>query len=109
MTNEETYNVKYLEKAESILKNIKESNKIDDASTKYIENAATSVVVISGDEGRLGIVVHTNNLVRDLIGYRRAELQERNVSLIMPKIYAEHHHIVLNRYIASSQNKVNGH
>lgn len=109
VTNEETYNVKYLEKAESILKNIKESNKIDDVSNKYAENAPTSVVVISGDEGCLGNVVHTNNLVRDLIGYRRAELQERNVSLIMPKIYAEHHNTVLNRYIASSENKVNGH
>lgn len=36
VTNEETYNVKYLEKAETILKNIKESNKIDEASSKYI-------------------------------------------------------------------------
>lgn len=67
------------------------------------------MVVISGDEGRLGNVVHTNNLVRDLFGYRRSELLERNVNIIMPKIFAEHHNAVLQRYIASSESKINGH
>jgi PAS domain S-box-containing protein len=32
------------------------------------------VIVISGDDGRLGIIVHTNNSVRSLIGYKRSEL-----------------------------------
>ena len=27
----------------------------------------------------------------------------------MPKIYGEHHHQVLNRYVGSSESKVNGH
>ena len=102
VTNEETYNVKYIEKAELIFKNIKESTKIDEAGTKYEENANTAVVVISGDDGRIGTVLHTNNLVRDLIGYKRSEIIEKNVSTIMPKIYGEVHDKVLQRYASSS-------
>jgi PAS domain S-box-containing protein len=94
--------VKYLEKADTILKNITESNKIDDAGNKYSENSNTAVVVISGNEGQLGIIVHTNNLLKAMLGYTRAELTDRNVAAIMPKIYADTHHAVLSRYIAAS-------
>ena len=66
-------------------------------------------MIISGDEGKIGIVVHTNNIVKDLIGYRRSELLEKNVAAIMPKIYGETHDSVLERYIGSSESKVNGH
>jgi PAS domain S-box-containing protein len=109
VTNEETYNVKHLEKAEVILKNIKESSKIDETGVKYEENANTAVLIISGDDAKLGMVVHTNNLVKDLIGYQRTELLDRNIASIMPKIYGEHHNAVLRRYVNSSESKVNGH
>ena len=74
VTNEEAYNAKYIEKAETIVKNIQASSKIDGESSKYEENSDTSVVIISGDEDRMGTVVHTNNLIKDLIGYHREEL-----------------------------------
>jgi hypothetical protein len=45
------YNVKFLEKADSILNNIKYSSKIDEACSKYNENAQTGVIVINGNEG----------------------------------------------------------
>ncbi len=50
----------------------------------------------------MGIVVHTNYQVKNLIGYKRGDLIDRNVSGIMPKIYAETHNAVLSRYIAAS-------
>lgn len=64
--------------------------------------------MISGNEGELGVVVHTNNLVKNLIGYTRGELLGQNVGGIMPKVYAENHNAVLNRYILASESKVNG-
>jgi len=33
---------------------------------------------------------------------------DKNVGMIMPKIYADHHNEVLSRYIKSSSSKVNG-
>ena len=52
--------------------------------------------------------MHTNYQVKNLIGYKRGDLIDRNVSGIMPKIYAETHNAVLSRYIAASESTVNG-
>ena len=101
--------MKFIDKADTILKNVKESTKIDDVASKYDENSNTAVIIISGDDGKTGIVEHTNNLVKDLLGYHRSELLDRNVSTIMPKIYGEYHDEVLKRYLGSSESSVNGH
>ena len=65
--------------------------------------------MITGNEGELGNITHTNNLIRHLLGYKRTELLDRNVDVIMPKIYADNHIATLSRYIAASERKVNGH
>lgn len=89
--NDETQNHKYLEKAEQILKNLKESTKIDDSNEKYNDNAETTIIIISGNEKELGTIVQTNNFVHKSLGYYRRELISQNVALIMPKIFADFH------------------
>jgi PAS domain S-box-containing protein len=91
-----------LEKAESIFKNLKESSKIDETGNKYNDNAETSIVIISGTDDNLGTVVHTNNFVLKLLGYKRSELIGVNVAGIMPKVFGETHNTVLSKYLESS-------
>ncbi len=45
--NEDFENTKLLEKGETILKNLKESSKINDKNEKYSENAETCIIIIS--------------------------------------------------------------
>ncbi len=54
-------------------------------------------------------MIHTNNTVKKLLGYRRDELIGRNIAAIMPKIYGDNHNATLTRYIRASESKVNGH
>jgi PAS domain S-box-containing protein len=75
---------------------------------KYSENSQTALVVISGNEGEIGTIVHTNNLIKNLLGYKRAELLDRNVSIIMPKIFGDGHNAILSRFISASESTVNG-
>ena len=106
--HEDSQNMRYIDKANVILKNIGESSQFNTKVDKYSDNAHTSIVIISGDESRLGIIVQTNNYIKDAVGYHREELIGENVSILQPKIFAESHNQVLTRYLTTSDERMNG-
>jgi PAS domain S-box-containing protein len=65
-------------------------------------------VAISAEGERLGIMVHTNNLMREYLGYSRAEVLGHNVKMIMPLIFGEKHDYVLKKYASSAKKKSRG-
>ena len=94
--------------ADSILKNSKNNNKDNDLSNKYNLGANTAYVSISGEEHNPGIIINTNNLAKDYLGYSRSEALGHNVKLLMPKIFADDHDMNVQRYMTSSKCKTKG-
>jgi PAS domain S-box-containing protein len=64
--------------------------------------------MIDGTEGKIGEIVHTNNYVKKMLGYKRSECIGTNVNAIMPKVFGEHHNAVLAKYMSISSDKYNG-
>lgn len=62
--NEDFQHSKLLEKGETILKNMKESSKINGKNDKYSENSKTTIIIISGNEKEMGKIVQTNNFIK---------------------------------------------
>lgn len=106
--HEDCQNVRFLEKASVILKNIAESTQFNCKTDKYSDNAHTAIVIISGNEDELGKIVQTNNFIKESVGYQRRQLIGQNVSILMPKIFSDHHNNVLSRYLQTSNERMNG-
>ncbi|WP_298719392.1 GAF domain-containing protein [uncultured Oceanisphaera sp.] len=68
------------------------------------QGAAAGIVRIDGR----GIIQEINDYALSLLGYRRAELLEKNVSALMPEQWSAHHDQYLHNYIESGQPKVIG-
>lgn len=64
--------------------------------------------MIDGSEEGLGEIVHTNNYIKKMLGYKRSELIGTNVNAIMPKVFGEHHNQVLAKYLSTSSDRANG-
>ena len=94
--------------ADSIIKNNKNTLKDYDLANKYHLGANTAYVAISGDQDTPGIVVNTNNLAKEYLGFSRNQVLGHNVKAIMPKIFADQHDRNVRRYMTSSKCKTKG-
>lgn len=55
------------------------------------ENSGASMIVISATLLNMGKILHANDEVETLLGYRRKELIGRNINCIMPNIIGKIH------------------
>jgi PAS domain S-box-containing protein len=47
----------------------------------------------------MGRIIHANDEIEALLGYRRQELINRNITFIIPNIIAQYHDGFIKRYI----------
>jgi PAS domain S-box-containing protein len=58
-----------------------------------------AIVSISGEMKKLGTIFQVNATALRLLGYNKYEMINRNVTLIVPAPFAQHHHNYLRRYM----------
>jgi PAS domain-containing protein len=59
--------------------------------TIFGENSATGIVIISATSTKIGIVIHANEEVEQILGYNRKDIIGKNVAGIMPRPIAKVH------------------
>jgi len=81
---------------------------IDNERLKYGENSNTCIITVSGNLNTIGTVTNSNNEITRILGYSKNDIQEQNISRIMPKVYADLHDGFMRNYLETSEPKVIG-
>lgn len=59
--------------------------------TIFGENSASAIIMISATSSKIGVVVHANEEVEHVLGFKRQELIGRNITMIIPRPIAKAH------------------
>jgi PAS domain-containing protein len=59
--------------------------------TIFGENSSSAIILISATSSRIGTVVHANEDVESVLGFKRQELIGKNITLIIPRPIAKAH------------------
>lgn len=59
---------------------------------KYSDVSNLSIVVCSGDQKSMGVINSINAETLRLFGYNKEEIKGNTVDILMPKVFADHHH-----------------
>ena len=70
------------------------------------QNSASALIVVSASSSNYGKIIHTNEEVESFLGYKRKELLEKNVSMIMPAIIAINHNRFVSRYLETGRRRI---
>jgi PAS domain S-box-containing protein len=73
---------------------------------KFGENSASAMVILSAQMSNLGRIIHANDEIEALLGYKRSEILNKNVTCIMPRIIGQFHDGFIRRYLDSGVNRV---
>jgi PAS domain S-box-containing protein len=63
------------------------------------------MIVISATRDNYGRVIHANDEVECLLGYKRKDLIGKNVSIVIPKIIGEIHDLFIKKYLETAENR----
>jgi len=80
-------------------------HQIDTHELGYIEEDQDRFVIISASHKTMGIMTDIGSAISEKLGYTKAELLNRNVSVLMPKIFAEVHDQLLTAYLLNTSEK----
>ena len=59
----------------------------------------TGIIILNGDNGKEGIIEKVNSEFEKIFKYNYNELKEKNISILMPKIFASQHHEFMQNFI----------
>jgi PAS domain S-box-containing protein len=59
--------------------------------TVFGENSASGVVIISASSFEIGVILHANEEIRNMFGHAPKDLLGKNVTILMPSLYAQMH------------------
>jgi two-component system, LuxR family, sensor kinase FixL len=76
-----------------------------EARMRAIFDTAVDAIVIIDDQG---LVERMNPAAEKLFGYNRAEIAGRNVNMLMPDRYHQHHNGFLERYLETGEPRIIG-
>lgn len=103
VVNDSAAGEKLEENIKVVRKNLGASkNFSDEERLKYGENSQTGIIVISGNLHNLGIIVHCNTQVRNILDYYMSDLIGQNINRVMPKVIGDHHDESLKAYLDTS-------
>ena len=74
--------------------------------TIFGENSASAIVIISATSSRIGTVIHANEDIETVLGFKRQELIGRNVTQIIPRPIAKVHDKLVQRYFETAKPNV---
>lgn len=74
----------------------------DSQQTNFGENSASAIVIISASSSQIGTIIHTNQEIEQVLGYKRKELIGRNVNCLMPRVIGKPHDQLVQRYFETA-------
>ncbi len=67
------------------------------------ENSGSAIVIISASSSQIGTIIHTNQEIEQVLGYKRKELIGRNVNCLMPRVIGKAHDLTSCESVSISQ------
>lgn len=64
------------------------------------------MIVVSASSSNYGKIIHTNDEIESFLGYKRKELLEKNVSIIMPTLIAINHNRFVSKYLETGRRRI---
>ncbi len=101
-SNEST---KAFEKLDNETTTIITKHQIDTHELRYIEEDQDRFVIISGNHKTMGIMTDVGARIIEKLGYTKSEILNRNVSVLMPRVFAEVHDQLLTTYLLNASEK----
>lgn len=71
--------------------------------TIFGENSSSAIIVISATSTRIGTIIHANEEVENILGYKRRELIGKNITIIIPRPIAKVHDRLIQRYFETAK------
>lgn len=71
--------------------------------TIFGENSASAIIIISATSSSIGTVIHANEELEVVLGYKRKELIGRNITMIIPRPIAKAHDKLIQRYFETAK------
>jgi PAS domain S-box-containing protein len=65
----------------------------------------TGIIIANGDKGSEGIIQLANNEIENIFKYKPIDLKGKNISILMPKIFAINHSKYIERYFKIGEKK----
>ena len=72
----------------------------------YGENSASGLVLITANSRHIGKILHVNEELEYLLGYKKNDLIGMNVNVLLPYIIRIHHDRLIHRYMESGKERV---
>ena len=66
-------------------------------------NSSAAIIVISATSIKIGTIIHSNEEIEQILGYKREELIGRNISMIMPRPIMKAHDKLVQRYFETAK------
>ena len=101
-SNEST---KAFEKLDNETTTLMTKHQIDTYALRYIEEDQDRFVIVSGNHKNMGIITDIGTNIPKMFGYSKAELLNRNISVLMPRVFAEVHDQLLKAYLLNTSEK----
>ena len=70
---------------------------------RFGENSNSCIIICSGNFDQMGEVLQVNQEITRILEYQKSDIVGQNISLIMPKIYAEKHDKFMANYFETSE------
>ena len=64
------------------------------------------MILISANARQIGKIIHVNDELEYLLGYKKSDLNGLNVSVLLPSIFRIHHDRLISKYLESGKEKV---
>jgi len=78
---------------------------LDTCDMRHLEEDQGRFIIINGNYKNMGIITDLGPSIPEMFGYSKAELINRNVNVLMPKIFAEVHDRLLSGYLMNTSEK----
>lgn len=70
---------------------------------RFDDNSAACFVVISTDPMHFCKVIHVNDEVESLFGFKRKDILDKNISSLMPPVIGQHHDAFVRKFLAAGK------
>jgi len=79
---------------------------LDETDSTYGASGNAAVIILSGNRSNLGTIINSNHELGQILGYKKNELLDENINIIMPEIIGKYHNTLMQHYF-EKQNQTN--
>ncbi|TNV87786.1 hypothetical protein FGO68_gene11593 [Halteria grandinella] len=69
----------------------------------FCENSSSALIVLSTNPSTFDMIVHANEEVEVVFGYKRKDILDQHISILIPQVIGRHHDNFINKYLNKSR------